>query len=296
MQPSWHEITYAMAIVIYSVQHPAVTDYRIVLSRNFTNPWTWSRQVFEVSANEKTRLLEKENITSFQGNPYVLFYLDLKKLNFPQHYKAVFYSTDYFIKGHIFCRLVDITNWIIIPPPDISMEMTPNSAAPIVLRPGDQKDVQLLIKDNSSLPTEAHISVNQTEVRNNLTLTPFPSKVSISPLDDGFYTLHISVADNATPSSYFVPIVTKISFPNTITNSGGESLSNSKREILNQTSTLTVTIIPPYTPAERLNNFVSSWIPPMQALWTFFAGVGVVAAAWVNSIYRKKLRRNQPFY
>lgn len=35
--PSWHETTYTMAIAIDSVQHVAVTDYRVILSRDQTS-------------------------------------------------------------------------------------------------------------------------------------------------------------------------------------------------------------------------------------------------------------------
>jgi hypothetical protein len=221
----------------------------------------------------------------------VLFYFNLNKVNFPQQYKAVFYITDYFVKAHIFCRLVDITNWIIIPPPEFSMSITPNSA--IVLRPGEEKDVELVIKGNTHLPSEASL-IEYTNKTNNkdLNLTFIPNKVSISPFSGGVSTLHIKALDNAKPVSYLLPIVANISFPNTITNRGGETFSNSKRESLSQTSNLTLTVLPAYTTGERLNNFVSTWITPITGLWTFLAGVGAVIAPLLISVYRKKQKKN----
>ena len=163
--PSWHETSFTMAIAIGSVQHPAVTEYRVILSRIHINnntsntnnnknnsTWVWTRNVVEVSAYDKQRVLEEQkNYRAFyqQGRPYVLFSFDLSKINLPQQYNAVFYITDYFVKEHRFCRLIDITNWVTIPPPEFTMSITPSNS--IVLRPGEEKDIELAIKGNTNL-------------------------------------------------------------------------------------------------------------------------------------------------
>jgi len=299
--PSWHETSYTMAIAIDSVQHAAVTDYRVILNRSQTinnnstpSPWTWTRQVFEVSAHGKMRLFEQEkNYTGFheKDRPYVLFYFNLDKVNFPQQYKAVFYITDYFTKEHRFCRLIDITNWIIIPPPVFSMSTKPNST--IVLRPGQETDLELVLKGNTHLPSEALLTQANNNNSNNdnskyLNLTFVPSRVSILPFSAGVSVLHIKALDNAKAHSYTLPIVSNITFPNTITNRGGETFSNSKRESLTQTSNLTLTVLPPYTMNERVNDFVKNWITPITGLWTFLAAVGAVVVPLVIRGYRKK--------
>lgn len=308
--PAWHETTYTMAIAIDSVQHPAVTDYRVILNRSQSNDtnsaanhWTWTRQVYEVSANDKTRLLERENnYVKFHDklNPYVLFYFNLNKINFPQQYKAAFYITDYFVKAHVFCRLVDITNWIIIPPPQYSISTGTNSS--IVLRPGQEKNVELVVKGNTHLASEAVLtaynnnsSTKDKNSNNNLNLTFIPSKISILPNSAGVSTLHVKASQNAIAEEHTLPIVANIYFPNTITNKGGETFSNSKRESLSQISNLTLTILPSYTVNELLSNFVSSWITPISGLWTFLAGVGAVIAPLVISLYRKKRRSSHEY-
>ena len=76
-----------MAIAVDSAQHGAVTDYRVILNRSSSNPWTWTRYLSEVSAYDKSRLLEEDkNYTGFhdKDNPFILFYFDLGKVNFPQ--------------------------------------------------------------------------------------------------------------------------------------------------------------------------------------------------------------------
>ena len=83
-KPSWHETTFTMAIAIGSVQHPAVTDYRVILSRSPINnrnnspsnnaPWVWTRKVVEVSAYDKQRVLEEEkNYRAFHVQMNLIF-------------------------------------------------------------------------------------------------------------------------------------------------------------------------------------------------------------------------------
>ena len=132
--------------------------------------------------------------------------------NSPQQYKAVFYITDYFIIHHVFCRLVDITNWIIIPPPDFSISIAPNST--VNLRPTEQKNIELLIKSNTDLASEAFLNYNNSLLGpdNDINLTFSPKRVSILPFSAGSSSLHITASGNAKPNLYLIPIVANISF------------------------------------------------------------------------------------
>jgi hypothetical protein len=56
------------------------------------------------------------------------------------------------VKEHRFCTLVDTTNWVIIPPPEFKISANPSS---IVLRPGEEKNVQLQIQGNADLQSDA---------------------------------------------------------------------------------------------------------------------------------------------
>jgi hypothetical protein len=313
-RPSWHEITFTKAIAIDSVQHAGVTDYRVVLSRNPTDSsdesnnkntsnynnqnstWVWTKQITEVSAYDKSRVLEEEkNYTGSSdiNRPYILFSFDLEKVNFPQQYRAVFYITDYFVKEHHFCRLIDTTNWVIIPPPEFTMSTTLGS---VVLRPGEEKDVELTIKGNTRLPSEAILTDSNTNNNNSsdnsIRISFVPNKVSIPSSSVGTSTLHVKALDDSKPVSYTLPIIANISFPTKITNRGGEVFSNSKSISLTQASNLTLTVLPPFTTQELLSNFVNAWITPITGVWTFLAGIGAVIAPLIISIYRKRQKRN----
>jgi hypothetical protein len=307
--PSWHETTFTMALALDSAQHAGVTDYRVIFSRNPINnssnsssssshtlnsAWAWTRNVTEVSAYDKSRVLEVEKNYGFydKNKPYILFSFDLQKINFPQQYRVVFYTTDYFVLKHRFCRLIDTTNWVIIPPPEFTISTSPAS---VVLRPGDEKAIELMIKGNTQLPSEAFV----TDLKNNnynkdIRLNFVPNKVSILPPSHvGTSSINVKALDNSAATSYTLPIIANISFPTKITNRGGEVFSNSKSIHVAQASNLTLTILPSYTMGERLSNFINTWVTPITGVWTFLAGVGTVIAPLIISLYRKRQKKNK---
>jgi hypothetical protein len=319
-EPSWREITYTLAVDIDSV-HDAGTDYRVKILRtpndnNNGQPsmesWNWTKQVQEVSAYDKIRVLEQaKNFTSFYktGDPYILFSFDLNSVNAPRQYKAVFYITDYYVINHRLCRLIDTTNWVIIPPPDFDISIKPTSS--IVLRPNEERTVQLQIKGNSDLQSEAVLTTT-TPDGSNTSITPVsgknmnnsdksqgygnddislqftPEKVPVPPSGVGTSTVYIKALENATAKLYTFPITTNISFPTSIMNRGGEIFNNSRSVNVMESANLTLTVLPPYTFDEQMNNFVTAWITPISGVWSFIAGVGAVVVPLFLYFYRKR--------
>ena len=135
----YHEITFIMVLALDSVQHAGIADYRQIIDRNPLNNWTWSKRTEEASAFDQARTLDitTKNYTAFydRNNPYfILFSFDLKKINYPQQYRTLFYITDSFVKDGHYCKLVDTTNWVSVPPPEFSLSTMPTS---IILRQGE---------------------------------------------------------------------------------------------------------------------------------------------------------------
>jgi hypothetical protein len=290
-EPSWNEIVFTMAIDIDSV-HEAGTDYRVIYSRIPYNVWTgnWTRQVQEISAYDDARILEEaNNYTIFDSRnretKYILFSFDLDKINSPQKYKAVFYLTNYFVKDRSFCRLIDTTNWVIIPPPEFSLS---TSAGSVVLRPGEEKDIELRIEGNTDLQSEASLTATNNSDVNDVEVDFIPNKISIPASGTGTSTLHLTALNSAKSKPYTFPIIANISFPTSITNRGGETFSNNRSVSIMESSNMTLTILPPYSWGELLRDFSDTWITPAAGIWTFFAAVGAVIAPIMIKLYRKK--------
>ena len=174
-----------------------------------------------------------------------------------------------------------------MPPPDFTISTTPTS---ITLRPGEQKDIKLTIKSNTHLQSKAFLRANPdlNINRNNVSLAFNPTEMSIPAASIASSTLHVNASDNSKPLSDSFPITARISFPNTIINRGGEAFSNQKSVSLDQTSNMTLTVLPNYSPQEYLSNVVSTWISPITGIWTFLAGVGAVIAPLIIRLYQKK--------
>ena len=235
--------------------------------------------------------MEYNNYTKFyeKENPYILFTFDLNVANFPKQYKAVLYVTDHFVINHKFCRLVDMTNWIIIPPPEFVMTASPNS---VELRPGGEKNVQIKLKGNTDLESEAVLATTNL-TGNSENMTHFsPKKISIPPSEGGTSNLIIKVPNNAKEQTFAMPISANITFPNTITNTGGDTFSNNKSVSVTESANLTLTVWPPLSDLEKFQSLVNEVITPVSGVWTFLAGAGAVVIPLIIRIYNKKKRQN----
>ena len=197
--------------------------------------------------------------------------------------------TDYFVQDRSFCRLIDTTNWVIIPPPEFSMSSSPSS---VVLRPGEEKDIELQIKGNTDLQSEASLTAANNFDTNEISIDFIPDKTSIPASGTGTSTLHIMALDYAKSKPYTFPIIANISFPTSITNRGGETFSNNRSVSIMESSNLTLTILPPYSIEDHLSNFTNTWITPVAGIWTFIAPVGAVIAPIMIKLYRKKREKN----
>jgi hypothetical protein len=290
-EDSWRRITFTMAIDIDSV-HDAGIDYRIIYSRGSNN--TWTKQVIETSAYDKTRLLEEnDNSTDLfdtRDNSSVLFSFDLSKINSPQRYKIVFYITDYFLKNHRYCTFVDTTNWVPIPPPVFTISANPNSAE---LRPGEEKSIDLQLKSNTDLQSQAILTIANNSYGNDVQIDIVPNnKMSIPASGSGTYSLIIKALDAAKPRLYTLPINATISFPTSVTNRGGETFNNNKSVSIIETSNVTLTVLPPYSNQEILGN-VAQTLAPLNTLTTFVVGVGTAVTPILLYMYRKRKKNGE---
>jgi len=295
MQPSWHEIAFIMAVDLTSV-YDAGTDYRIIYTRMPEGLWTgnWTRQEEEVSAYDKEGFMNETINTSVinKTSPArVPFSFDLENINYPEQYKVLFNIVDTFVINHQVCRLVDTSNWVIVPPPHFTIKTSPNSA---VLMPGEEKNVNVEIGGIKNLPAEASFSIDS--IPNGVNTTFTPDNVTIPSSSNGTTTLRIKVLNNnsvSVPTEDILPIKANISFPTTITNRGGDTFSNNKSVNLNESSSFTLTLQPGYTDSQKLANFVHSWIDPISGLWTFLAGIGTAISPLIIYLYKNRHKKGE---
>ena len=294
----WREITFTMALDVDSV-HESGIDYRVIYTRVPNSAWSgyWTKQITEVSAYDNSRVLEENsNYTDFNDNQeeisYILFSFDLSKVNFPERYKAALYITDYFIKDRKFCTLIDTTNWVIIPPPDFDMSTNPSS---IELRPGQDKNIQIRLKSNTDLESEALLSANNTNdaVGSGIQLDISPdNQISIPASSSGSFSLNMKANNIVKQGSYTFPLIANISFPASIENRGGETFNNTRSVNIVESSNVTLTVLPQPTFQEDISN-IALTLDPLNRLITLLVAVGSAVTPVLLYTYRKRKKNEQ---
>jgi hypothetical protein len=282
--PPWGTIGYYMLIDLNSV-YDAGLDYWIL--KEWTPESNWTETNSELSY-AGPKILETYDLTynnSYEN--FVDFSLDLGSIGLPNQYNVIFFADTYL--ADINCYLGDVTNLIAIPPPQFILSVTPSS---LELRPGDEKNMQLKINSNTSINSNIYLSTysdKDNEIKANLTST----LISLLPFNTATSTLKVKALENATQGAYTLPISMNISFPKSfklISSGKTINLNNSRDISINKNSSIIITVLPPFTSSEILDNFVKTWISPISGLWTFVAGVGAVIAPLIIRIYanRKK--------
>lgn len=96
--------------------------------------------------------------------------------------------------------------------------------------------------------------------------------------------------------NYLLNTNQKISFSSTVIESGNFSIQERSEvattSTANRSVPLTLTLLPPLTLEERLNNFVNSWLNPIGGLWTLLVGIAAVIAPLVIRIYKSKKKND----
>lgn len=299
-EPSWQETTYTMALDINSV-HDTGTDYRMILKRdnvqNAVKEVSWNKEIQEISAFNKYGIVNNSPYEyNLSNSNKILFSFDLKKINYPDSYKLIFFITNYYVYHHELCRLIDTTNWVLAPPPEFNISFSPNS---IELRPGEGKNIGITVNGNSNIESELKLDIDHKH--DNIIKSSFFPPETIIPANggEGTSTLNIKVPANASIEHIMplsIPVYANISFPNLIGNRGGDVFFNNKSVSLSEFSSLSVSILPPYDIPQQLNNIVNSWINPLSSLWTFLAGIGAVIIPLIIKFYSKSNQRKKKRY
>jgi hypothetical protein len=245
----------------------------------------WSKLISEWSLDgniEKT-LYNVTQSKGFieEGKGYVTLSIDLDSLNLPNQFYMTVGTDEKFLKDGQYCILNDRTDLVSSPPPEYSISLSPASLTD--MRPGDEKNVEVQVKSNSTLPFDLTLSA----IEKDLELTFSPNKTSGVP--DGITTsnLHIKVQPNATvEKQHTFPINAGIDLRPTF-NPTNASVAN-----ITKISDFTVNISPPLTwqqgISEAWNGFGSA-INGFIGLMTAIIGIsGIIGGFFLRKLKKEK--------
>lgn len=203
----------------------------------------------------------------------------------PQKYRLLFCVTDFYVKDGKLCRMVDSTNWLLAPPPQFNIAVSPSS---IFMRPGEHQDIPVTISGDTEMQSNGTLNVdNPNKVEANIKF--LSNKTVISSFANGSSILHIDIPhqDIGKSKLLVIPIIANISFPTTIINKGGETFYNNKSISLIKNSSIVLTILPPLTLQEKLSNFADA-LKPIGELWQIFVPIGGAIITAIFYFNRRK--------
>jgi hypothetical protein len=248
---------------------------------------TWTREVIQTSPDPGSgyKILNMQhNYTDIfeKGQGYVQFSLDLGLINYPKQYTVLSSIDDDFTENGRTCELSDYSDWVSLPPPQYNTTISPS---PLIIRPGEEKIVELKIKSDTDAVSQISLWTDETD---DLELNLVPENVSLISSGLAVSTLFVKAAENMTPERiHSLNIHGDVSLPSLVI-AGNEEFNNSQQADLPLNIPLSIKILRPLTFEEHLKSFSDSWITPISGMWSFLAGVAAVIAPLIIRWYGKK--------
>jgi hypothetical protein len=282
-EPGGHSPFYIMYLDVDANNQTGLTggDYAIGINWNATSN-KWTKVLLEFSSVSTDKVLRKEemNYTDFSDENMnsVHFYVYLKEIYNPTKYNIAFTIQDVLNKEDVY----DSTSWLPIPPPQVNITTSQNS---LVLRPGDEKRIQLHLESDTELQPRI---IFDPPTSSDVELQFNPKNTKLSFDGKATSTMHIKVLPDAENQTLTIPLLTHIEFP--------LERDNEKGLDIHRFSYLILDILPPLNFVDYINSGVNMLGSPVkQVLETLtiifsLAGVGGVTT-WKLIKRRKKKSR-----
>jgi hypothetical protein len=287
-------------------------DYKVETSwSNETR--TWTRMLEEWSSNGKSKVLgPKQNVTDFFGErgSYVTLYADLDSILSPDNYRVLFYA-EVIDSTNRFYWIIDSTNWISIPSPELVLTVLPN---PINLIQGEQYIAEVRINSSSADEVDVDLYVPQNSDNSKLITTRIDSeKFRIPPFGVASTPLRVYIPPDIAPTGYMIMMQANITARNTplfanygltqpdiqegSTNNGknpGISLDEYVSKIITDQTVSKSSVfsiqVREWKFDEQLNNFVNQWITPLTAIYTSISSIAAGILGWIYGRRRGRRR------
>lgn len=286
-------------------------DYKVEVGWD-NKTQTWSRVIEEWGTNAvapKTLSKPEPAINFYEnGSKYVTLSADLDAMVSPDKYRVVFYAEVINIESSL-SWIVDATNWVSIPPPEIIVSILPSS---IDLRQGDRSTVEVMI--NSTTDTEIIVDLSPQELaiggndQKDFDLKFEPDELPISPYSIAASPLHISAFDHSSVNPHTIVIWANSSIP-------AESLFNQAEIDQKSDNGNGYTLLPPNLATsltdetklkqstflvqvgkwdfnDQFNAFIDQWFTPLTAVYSTITGIISGILGWIYGRRQKKGTNN----
>jgi len=219
-------------------------------------PFMRSEPVIISAVNNYTELYD-------ENKGYVDLSFNLSDINYPEQFSLIAYVSDTYLVDSVLCHLVDITDVVHIPPPELSLSLSPTTVS---LRPGEVRTIELKMANNNT-KLNPHVLLSSKEI-NGLNITILPHNLSIPPEGMSSSIMKIE-ADEMTPARPYTATVTaNISFPTIIRNYLTEqTLLNPTSAHIIKSFDISFTVLEPLSFQEHMSSFLENWFSPLTGAY-----------------------------
>jgi hypothetical protein len=282
---------YAISINEPSSYHEPVDFITQLLWDETVNNRTWTKIVEEESPEHKRRIIgTTDNYQSYfkKAGSYILLPLDLRTINSPSQYLMIFAMESVFIKDGHLCDLVDATNQVSAPPPNLSILSSSNSST---IGPGQVKSIEVKVKSSSNVDSFIHFTTNTKRLP--VVARFSPSIIHVPP--SGWATTKLTIKGNlstifnSSSITQTLPIFAKISFPKNVVHYGYNStvpITSESGLNTTQTSSIALTVF------NLLDYLINSWNAlntPINGAIAFVSGfIGILGGLFIKRSPNKK--------
>jgi hypothetical protein len=298
-------------------------DYKVEISwDNKTQTWTRVFEEWGTNITQPKTLGKPEPVVNFyeNGRTYVTLSADLDGMISPDKYRVVFYAEviDSIQRN---TWIVDATNWVSIPPPEITVTVLPSS---IDLRQEDASTVEVRVNSTTDsglivklLPTELS-AVEENGDSNDFNLEFELEELRISPNGIAASPLHINAFDHTDVSPHTIVILANSTIPEeslffsqTEGDQNSDANNDNNSSIDGNQEDAADSLLPSYVTDEtnlkqstfliqvdkwdlndRFNAFIDQWFTPLTAVYSTITGIISGILGWIYGKRRKKDIKN----
>ncbi len=259
--------TVAYGILVDADNNPTTGKFGVDYQKeiqwtNKTKNWNSFLVEYSSPAHFRTIQLQRNNTGILYNQNYIPLSLDLSSITSPSKYRVLFYSI--VIYNNSSKMVLDLTNWIDIPPPEFTISTLPD---PVLLRQGEQKDIGVQLKSSSGTTTTA-VGFTSAENYSNIKVEFNPNMMNRSSLGGAGTPapFRIVVPADAQVGLYSIPMLVNIStgsiFPSKFINLPNFNLSVPTQGYFSTKTNLTLSVLAPPTIGEQIKDF-----------WTVYGGI-----------------------
>jgi hypothetical protein len=237
----------------------------------------WNSFLAEYSSPDHLRIIELQRNHSMhfeEEQKYIPVSLDLESITSPARYRVLGYTV--LIYGNNNSKtVVDLTNWMDIPPATYTFSTLPS---PLVMRQGEQIDIGVQLKSSTGIPPRA-VHFVPSENYSNIKVIFNPDR----SLNDSYTSFglapapfRIHVPEDSQVGQYSIPIMVNISsgslFPSKFIELPNFNLSVTNEGYVSTQANLSMSVIEPPSISEQVKEFWSTYGALISLMGAGFAG------------------------